>query len=285
MLPGLLCLGIEIYNQYFRNIASPFLAPGLGLVLLSLFFLVQHRKAYLVLSLLTLTYIAASLTLGLWGDFSRPSAVQCYRRWKFNTQTGRIRLEQPLGRMAPSSGSYISCSFEMKSWRDYLDNQPNLCTGFSEDLRVAMYLNDHDTDNGILRELQLNQFQLQGKSLLGEPLDRGALRVAFIKSSERLWPVYRCKAIYQVFEREVSPGQSRIIESFTRDGNGALKSFTESSALNLTAKELYAVYNAQGVLAEIPRLIGQSFVFPAKVDVGRVLKYNLPPYLYPGVPL
>ncbi|MFO1462816.1 MAG: hypothetical protein U1F66_03500 [bacterium] len=284
-LLGLACLGIEGYNQYFREISSPFLAPGLGFLLLSLFFLIKHRKAYFVLSVLTLTYVAASLTLGLWGDFRRGSVVQCYRQWSFDTKTGRLLLKMPLGRAAPTSGAYVTCSFTLRSWWDYLDNQPNLCTGFDEGLRVLMFLNDQEVDSGVLREFQINQFQLQGKSLLGEPLDRGALRLALLRAGGRLRPTFQVKAIYQVYERVLGEGQSRVIESFTRDGQGNLKSFTESSALNLTTKDIYAVYNQQGILSEIPRLNTRTFAFPARIDVAPVLKYTLPPLLYPGVAL
>lgn len=284
-LAGLACLGVEAYNQHFREISSPFLAPGLGLLLLSLFFLIKKRKAYFILSLLTFAFVAASLNLGLWGDFRRASVAECYREWAFDTQTGRIRLKFPLGRAAPSQGAYITCSFTMKTWWDYLDNQPNLCTAFDPNLRVLMFLNDQDVDSGVLREFQINQFSLQAKSLLGEPLDRGALRIALLKSPKKFRPSFQVKAIYQVFEREISEGQSRVIESFTRDGQGNLKSFTESSALNMTSKDIFAVYNQQGILSEIPRLNTRSFVFPARVDVSGVLKYRLPPLLYPGVSL
>jgi len=284
-LLGLLGLGIEGYNQYFREISSPFLAPGLGFLLLSLFFLIKRGKAYFILSLLTLSYVAASLTLGLWGDFQRSAVVQCYRLWSFDTLRGRLQLRQPLGRAAPSSGAYVTCSFTLKTWWDYLDDQPNLCTAFDADLRVRMFLNDQDVDSGILREFQINQFQVLGKSLLGEPIDRGALRLALLRAPGRLRPNFQVRAIYQVYERVLEEGQSRVIESFTRYGDGTLKNFTESSALNLTAKDLYAVYNQQGVLSEIPRLNTRTFVFPAKIDVAPVLKYHLPAQLYPGVAL
>jgi len=284
-LLGLACLGVEAWNRYFRQIASPFLAPGLGLLILSLFFLVKRRRAYFALSLLTLSYVAASLTLGLWGDFRRPTVAQCYREWAFDTATGRLRLQIPLGRSAPNQGAYIACSFSLRGWWDYLDDQPNLCTAFDERLRVVMFLNDQDVDNGVLREFQINQFGLQSKSLLGEPLDRGALRIALLREPGRFRPEFRLKAIYQVYERELEEGQTRVIESFTRDGQGNLKSFTESSALNLTDKDLYAVYNAQGVLTEIPRLNTRTFVFPARIDVSGLVKYQIPPLLYPGVKL
>lgn len=276
LLPGLACLGIEAYNQYYRQLASPFLAPGLGLVLFSFFFLAQRRWAYFTLGFLTLSYIAASLTLGLWGDFRRSAAPQCFGAWAFNTVTGRIQLEKPLGKSAPAQGAYITCSFAMRTWWDYLDNQPNLCTAFDENLRVTMFLNDQDTDGGILREFQINQFSLQSKSQLGEPLDRGALRLALMREDKKFRPKYQLKLMYQVYEREITPGHSRVIESFSRDGNGKLKSFTESSAINVTSKDVFAVYNAQGLLTEIPRLATKSFVFPARIDISRFERY-VPP--------
>ena len=284
-LLGLACLSVEVYNRYFREISSPFLAPGLGLLVLSLFFLVKKRRAYFLLSLLTLSYVAASLTMGLWGDFTRNSVAQSYRQWAFDTVTGRLQLKLPLGRSAPNQGAYISCSFTLKTWWDYLDDQPNLCTAFDDGLRVIMFLNDQDIDGGVLREFQINQFGLQLKSLLGEQLDRGALRIALLRSEKKFRPNFVLKAIYQVYERELADGQTRVIESFSRDGTGQLKSFTESSALNLTDKDLYAVYNDQGILTEIPRLNTRTFVFPARIDVSGVAKYAIPPLLFPGVKL
>ena len=285
LLPGMACLGVDAYNRYYRELSSPFLAPGLGFVLLSLFFLVQRRVAYFLLSFLTLAYIAASLTLGLWGDFRRPAVPQCYRQWAFDSRNGRLQLKEPLGKSAPADGAYITCSFTMRSWWDYLDDQPNLCTAFAQDLRVTMFLNDQDTDGGILREFQINQFSLQTKSLLGEPLDRGALRLAYLKEEKKFRPNYQLKAMYQVYEREITPGQSRVIESFSRDGTGKLKSFTESSALNLTSKDVFAVYNAQGLLVEIPRLATKSFVFPARIDVNKIDRYLPPTMIRYGEPL
>jgi hypothetical protein len=285
LLPGLVCLAVDAYNRYFRELNSPFLAPGLGFVILSLFFLVQRRWAYFLLSFLTLTYIAASLTLGLWGDFRRSAVPQCYREWFFDTVTGKLKLRQPLGKSAPPSGAYVTCSFSMRTWWDYLDNQPNLCTAFDENLRVTMFLNDQDTDSGILREFQINQFALQAKSLLGEPLDRGALRLAYLREERKFRPNYQLKAMYQVYEREIAPGLSRVIESFSRDGTGHLKSFTESSALNITSKDVFAVYNGQGLLTEIPRLATKSFVFPAQIDIKRIERYLPPPIIRYGEPL
>ncbi len=276
LIPGVACLGIDVYNRYYREVSSPFLAPGLGFFILSLFFLVQRRWAYFLLSFLTLAYIAASLTLGLWGDFRRTAVPQCYRQWAFDTVKGRLRLKEPVGKSAPAGGAYITCSFAIRSWWDYLDNQPNLCTAFDENLRVTMFLNDQDTDGGILREFQVNQFALQTKSLLGEPLDRGALRLAFLREEKKFRPNFQLKAMYQVYEREITPGHSRVIESFSRDGSGKLKSFTESSALNVTAKDVFAVYNSQGLLTEIPRLATKSFAFPGRIDVSKIEKY-LPP--------
>ncbi|HEX5033637.1 MAG TPA: hypothetical protein VFW62_04090, partial [bacterium] len=275
----------DVFNRYYRQLSSPFLAPGLGLFLLSLFFLVQRRWAYFLLSFLTLVYIAASLTLGLWGDFRRSAVPQCYREWAFNSVNGKVKLRQPVGKSAPAGGAYITCSFAMRSWWDYLDDQPNLCTAFAEDLRVTMFLNDQDTDNGILREFQINQFGLKTKSLLGEPLDRGALRLAYLREEKRFRPGYELKAMYQVYEREITPGHSRVIESFSRDGSGRLKSFTESSALNVTSKDVFAVYNSQGLLTEIPRLASQTFVFPARIDITRVERYKPPPVIRFGEPL
>ncbi|HCU24713.1 MAG TPA: hypothetical protein DF383_06830 [Deltaproteobacteria bacterium] len=284
-LLGLLCLGVEAWNRYFRQASSPFLAPALGFLVLCPFFLIRKRWAYIALSLLALAYVAASLTLGLWGDFQRASVVQCYRDWSFSTTQGRLRLSKPLGRNAPAAGAYISCNFALKSWWDYLDSQPNLCTAFDAELHVIMFLNDQEADGGILREFQINQYGLQGKSLLGEPLDRGALRIALNKTADRLWPKYKIKAIYQVYEQAISPGQTRVIESFARGPKGDLKSFTESSALNLDSKDLFAVYNSQGILTEFPRVPSRSFVFPAKIEVERVLKYELPRVIGPGFSL
>ncbi|HKX11549.1 MAG TPA: hypothetical protein VJP40_00245 [bacterium] len=285
LIPGLVCLAVDVYNRYYRQIGSPFLAPGLGFFILSLFFLVQRRWAYFLLSFFTLVYIGASLTLGLWGDFRHAAVPQCYRQWSFDTVKGRIRLQEPLGRSAPPGGAYITCSFALRTWWDFVDNQPNLCTAFAEDLRVTMFLNDQDTDGGILREFQVNQFSLQTKSLLGETLDRGALRLAFLREEKKFRPNFELRAMYQVYEREITPGHSRVIESFSRDGQGKLKSFTESSALNITSKDIFAVYNSQGLLTEIPRLATKSFVFPARIDVSKVERYLPPRVIRFGEPL
>jgi hypothetical protein len=204
-----------------------------------------------------------------------------YKDWKFNTKTGRIKLIHPLGFYPPAAGAYVTCSFALKSWLDYFDNQPILCTAFDDQLRILMFLNDHDTDEGTLREFQLNSFKVERKSLLGDPLDRSALRIAFIPLRNGLWPQFKIKKIYEVFEKEVEPGRTRVIESFSRKPSGALESLTESSLLNLTFKDLYAVYDQNGILVKIPRMNGRSFIFPAKIEVSRLAQYPLPPFIQP----
>lgn len=272
---------IEIYNRHYRGASTPFVWPAVGFVLLSGFFVVRQRWLYIVLGALTVIFTAVLIQIMLWTDYRHPSLVYNFRHWKLETATGRIQLTDPIGPYPPVGGAYISCNFALTNWLQYLETQPLLCTAFDEQLRLLMYLNDNDTEHGVLREFQLNQFIVDRKSLLGEPLDRMATRIAFIRSREGLWPQHRIKALYQVFEREISPGQTRVIESFSRDATGKLKSFTESSLLNLTSKDIFAVYNDQGLLTEIPPMGKRSFAFPAKVDTTPFLQYNLPPWIGP----
>ncbi len=282
ILPALVGISIDVYNRYYRGVASPLPCISYGLILISLFFLIRKRLAYFILTTLTFFYLVVFFVLGLWKGLDPRSAVYYYRNWWLNTRDGRIHLQEPLGNYPPATGPYITCSFTLRSWRDYLDNQPVLCTAFDKQLRMKMFLIDHDTESGILREFQMNEFRVERKSLLGDPLDRAAIRIAFIGTDKGLWPKYRIREIYQVFEKTIEGGQSRVIESISRNPQGRLKSFTESSLLNLTDKDVYAVYNAQGLLTEIPRLLGKTFVFPGKIDVGPILDYLLPERLEPG---
>jgi hypothetical protein len=274
--------GIEAYNRYYRGVHTPFLLPAIGLLLLSGFFVVRRRWMYIGLGVVTAIFTALFIQIQLWVSYQRPSLVYNYRGWEMDSTTGRIHLASPIGPYAPASGGYVTCNFALNDWLQYLDNQPLLCTAFDEQLRLLMYLNDNDTDQGLLREFQLNQFKVDRKSLLGEPLDRMATRIAFIRNKKGVWPRYRIKAFYQVYEREIGTGQTRVIESFSRDAQGRLKSFTESSLLNLTSKDVFAVYNDQGLLKEIPQMGKRSFAFPAKVDTSPFLHYNLPQRIRPG---
>lgn len=278
-------LGVELYNRHYRGVSTPFLLPALGLILLSLFFLIRKRWMYFVLVALTAIFTAVFLQVLFWQPYRRPSWVYNYRNWAMQTATGRLKLSHPLGPYSPASGAYISCNFSLIEWWQYLNTQPLLCTAFDAQLRLQMYLNDNETDQGLLREFQLNQFKVDRKSLLGEPLDRMATRIAFIRKAKGWWAPFKIKAIYQVYEREVSEGHTRVIESFSRDPQGRLKSFTESSLLNLTSKDVFAMYNGQGLLTEIPQMGGRSFAFPAKVDTTPFLNYNLPAIIRPGDPL
>ncbi len=126
------------------------------------------------------------------------------------------------------------------------------------------------------REMQWNFFQVERKSLLGETLHRGALRVTY-KISETWWrKKYQVEEIYQAFEKEINPGKSRVVETFLRDGKGRLKNFTESSLPNLSPEDLFATYNADGFLVDVPAVVEKSFVFPAKIDVSLLKHFRLP---------
>lgn len=280
--PGLLGLSIEVINRYHRGTSTPFLYPSLGLILVSLFFWAKKRWVYFLLIGLTVSYLFFLFRHTLWIE-SRPiSVVYYYSDWALNTTTGRIHLKNPLGSHPPPSGAYISCSFSLRGWKSYLNFQPTLCTAFDSKLRLLMFLHDHMTDEGPLREVHINQYHVDRKSLLGEPLDRSALRVAFALKENSWQPSYQIKAIYQVFEREVSPGKTKIVESFSRNNQGKLKSFTESPLLKFTTRDVYAVYNSGGILVEIPRMRGRSFSFPAKIDIESYRQYNLPKWIKPG---
>jgi hypothetical protein len=135
-----------------------------------------------------------------------------------------------------------------------------------------------------VREVQVNSFQVDRKSLLGEPLDRSALRMAF-EAVEKGWrPKYRLRSVYQVFEREIQPGITKIVETFSRDSRGRLKSFTESPLLKFSPQDIYALYDGDGALVEIPRSKEKNFSFPASIDVARHKEWQVPAWVYPENP-
>lgn len=282
VLPALAGILLEIYNRYYRGISTPFLIPALGLILVSLFFWVKRKWAYIFLMFATVLYTGFFLKHLFWQNAQPSFWVYNYRDWALNTQTGKIRLTGPLGNNSPVSGAYVSCNFSFGGWRSFLNFQPILCTAFDPQLRIKMFLHDQSTDAGQLREIQINQFRVDRKSLLGEPLDRSALRMAFIQKKGRLSPKFTLKAIYQVFERELSEQQTRIVETFARDAQGRLKSFTESPLLKFSNRDVFAVYNSQGYLVHIPRMKEKSFSFPAKIDIRSYQDYHLPKILKSG---
>jgi hypothetical protein len=279
ILPAVLGLCLELYNRYYRGLSTPFLYPSLGLILISLFFWVKKRWLYFALILLTAVYLVFFFRYTLWSERNPPSWVYYYQDWQFDTQSGRIKLKTPLGNYPPASGTYLSCNFALKNRLSYLNAQPVLCTAFDSQLRLKMFLNEHQTDEGTLREFQVNEFRVDRKSLLGEPLDRSALRIAFVPEKSLIFPKYRAKAIYQVYEREISPNRYKIVESFSRNAQGELKSFTESPDLKFTSGDVYAVYNADGILVKIPMIRNRNFSFPAQVDIRRYRNYELPKLL------
>lgn len=284
LIPAAVGFGLEAFNRYYRGLASPLLWISIGFLMLGSLFLVRKRLLLWLMVLLTLFYLSAFLVLGLWKLKPYPSVVHYYRTWWLHTPTGRLHLEQPLGYYPPASGAYVSCHFPFAGWKDLVRFQPTLCTGFDERLRLTMFLNDHETETGWLREFQTNNFLIQRKTLLGDPIDRGALRIAFVGEGKPLRPVFQIREMYEVFEKETEDGQSRILESISRDGRGRLKTLTESSLPNLTDRDLFAVYNSQGLLTKIPRISGKNVVFPGKIDVTPILEYRLPERIDAGGP-
>lgn len=279
ILPACIGLFFEFYNHFYRGVSTPFLFPSIGLILISVFFWVKKRWLYFALVGVTAAYLIFFFQFAIWKKSSPPSLIFNYESWELNTATGQIKLKIPIGTFPPSSGSYISCHFSLKSWTDYLNMQPILCTAFDDQLRLKMFLNDHETDEGLLREVHVNQFRVDRKSLMGEPLDRSALRIAFSPLDKGIRKKFKVKAIYQVYEREISPGKTHIVESFSRDSKGNLKSFTESPLLKFANKDVYAVYDHRGILVEIPRMKSRTFSFPAKIDINLYKNFQLPPIL------
>jgi len=276
LLPALASFGIEIYNRFYRGMQTPFLYLGIALLCFSLFFLVRRKRWMIPVGVAVVFYLAFLGIHQPWQGMDNTNQVYYYRHWSLNSADGRIHLTDPFGYYPPNSGSYITCNFNIKGWLGYLDNQPSLCSAFDAQLRLSMFLNDHETDEGILREFQWNTFKVGRNSLLGEPLDRSALRVAFLEDRSSFLKKFQVKEIYEVYERQVQTEQSRIIESFSRKGDGKLKSFTESSLINLTPKDVFALYNSQGLLKEMPKLGKKSFAFPAHIDISSVADYSLP---------
>jgi hypothetical protein len=281
MLAAVAGLVLEFYSRHFRGIGTPFLYPSLGFILLSLYFTVRRRWLYFVLLGITPVFLFFFFKDGLWLDNYPASVVYYYHRWSLNTQTGLLRLHQPMGPHPPTSGAYVSCNFSFKNWLDFLKTQPTLCTGFDDQLRLQMTLNDGEGSSGPVREFQLNYFSVDRKSLLGEPLDRSALRIAFLPKEKGLQPKYKIHEIYQVFERELEPGKNKIVESFSWNATGGLVSFTESPTLKFTGKDVYALYGPDGDLMEIPNRGNRSYSFPAKIDIQHYEVYHLPGILSP----
>lgn len=281
LLPALLGVFWEIYNRHYRGIGTPFLYPSVGLILLSLFFWARRRWMYGILVGIISVYLFFLFKNALLEKSFPPSVVHYYRHWALDTQTGLLKLYKPIGPHPPVSGAYVSCLFSLNHWFDFFRTQPTLCTGFDEQHRLQMTLNDGEGEKGPLREFQLNFFTVDRKSLLGEPLDRWALRLAFQPVHQGLFPRYQIKRIYQVFEREMAPGKNKIVESFSRDEKGELQTFTEAPMLIMTHDSVYALYGPDGGLMEIPQRAHRNYSFPAKIDIRHYENYNLPNLLGP----
>lgn len=276
IVPAIFLIYFHLFNLYFRGVHSPFLYPALGLLLLSCFFWIKKRWVYFLLMGITAVYLGVFFGFLLLRESPPGSVVYYYRNWLLNTQTGLLTLKKPVGPQAPPEGSYISCNFNLKEWKNYFETQPVLCTAFDPQLRLQMFLNDHDTAEGTVREVQINFFRVERKSLLGEPLDRSAIRIAFDLVGKNLQPKYRLRTVYQVYEREIRPGLNKIVESFSRDYRGRLRSFTESPFSKFSDQDVYALYDADGVLVEIPRSKAKNYSFPALIDIGHYREYQLP---------
>lgn len=281
-LAALAGLVLEFYYRHYRGIGTPFLYPSIGCILLSLYFSVRRRWAYFVLLGITPIFLFFFFKYGLWLDNYPPSVVYYYHEWSLNTQNGLLRLQKPMGPHPPTSGAYVSCNFSFKNWLDFLKTQPTLCTAFDDQLRLQMTLNDGEGSSGPVREFQFNYFFVDRKSLLGEPLDRSALRIAFLPRNKGLRPKYKVKEIYQVFERELEPGKNRIVESFSWNSVGGLVSFTESPTTKFIQWDIYALYGPDGGLVEIPHRGNRSYSFPAKIDIRNHQAYHLPNILGPN---
>lgn len=279
ILPAVAGIFWEFFNRYYRGQTTPFLYPALGLLLLSLFFWVKRKWIYILLLAGTAVFLFFFFRHLLDRNSYPHSVVYYYRHWSLDTRTGKIKLSDPIGPYPPAIGAYVSCNFTLKNWQDFLNTQPLLCTGFDKNHRLKMVLNDSDGLQGPVREFQVNFFFVDRKSLMGEPLDRWALRIAFKPNHQGISPHYGIQAIYEVYEREIRPGQSKIVESFSRNPDGSLKNFTESPLIKFSQKDVYALYGPDGGLIEIPRMNRRSFSFPAKIDVQRYENYELPRYL------
>lgn len=273
---GLAGVAWEIYNLHYRGVSTPFLYPALGLLLVSLFFWVKNKWAYLMLLILTGVFLFFFFRHTLWIQQANPSVVYYYQDWVFETKSGLIKPKQPIGPNPPVTGGYLSCNFSLIHWWDYLNTQPQLCTAFDQDHRLTMFLNDSEGMGGKIREFQLNYFRADRKSLLGEPLDRWALRLAYRPIEAGFREKFRLLSIYQVYEREIGNGRSKIVESFSRKADGSLKTFTESPLLKFSQKDVYALYGFDGELIEIPNRGRRNFSFPARIDVRGYQSYDLP---------
>ncbi len=277
--PAVAGIAWEVYNHYYRGIGTPFLYPSLGLFLISLFFWAKNKWAYILLLTVTGVFLFFFLRHTLWIKGSATSVVYYYQSWTFDTRKGTIEPKDPLGPTPPASGGYLSCNFSFNRWLDYLNTQPQLCTSFDKDHRLVMFLNDSEGMGGSLREFQINYFTVDRKSLLGEPLDRWALRLAYRPVLQGIKKRYQLLAIYQVYEREIGKGKSKIVESFSRKANGTIKTFTESPLIKFSQKDVYALYGFDGELIEIPNRGNRNFSFPGRIDVRGYQRYDLPPYL------
>ncbi len=281
-IPGFSGLSLELLNRYHRNLSTPFLLPSIGLFLVSGFFWIRRKNLYLLWLLINLAFLGFLVQNLLLTTESPFPLVRYYKSWEVKTDSGLIKLHIPLGNYPPNQGAYISCHFPLKSLKDYWNFQPNLCSGFDEKQRLEFFLNDQSSSGENLREIQVNYFDADRKSLLGEPLDRWAMRLAYLPHRNGLQMRFRLKSIYQVYEREIENGKSKIVESFSRNGQGQLKSFTESPKTKFTDSDIYALYGPEGELVEIPQKEGRQFSFPAKVDIRDYQNYQLPLSLRPS---
>ncbi len=280
-VPGALGLALEAFNRYYRNLSTPFLLPSLGLFLVSGFFWIRRKNLYLLWILVNLIFLGFLIQSLILTTESNLPLVRYYESWEVKTESGLIRLHKPAGNYPPRQGAYVSCHFPLQSLRDYWNLQPNLCSGFDESQRVEFFIDDQVSSGENLREIQINYFYAERKSLLGEPLDRWALRLAYLPEKNHFGIRFKLKSIYQVYEREIENGKTKIVESFSRNGRGQLKSFTESPKTKFSDGDIYALYGPEGELVEIPQKEGRQFSFPAKVDIRDYKNYQLPSILRP----
>ncbi|MCP5468708.1 MAG: hypothetical protein H7A32_05520 [Deltaproteobacteria bacterium] len=282
VLPASFGLGVEVYNLYFRGMSTPFLWISVTLFLLSMFFWIRQTWLYVFLLLFLGAFLFYYLQFIAADSLAPKSSVYYYQRGYLNTQNGRLVLKKPLGKYPPQEGPYLACYFRIFEWKQYLNLQPRMCTGFDKSLRVNFSLNDQLAPEGRIREIQINDYHIERKSLLGEKLDRGALQLSYLSTEEKIWRNFRLQSTYEAYEREYQKNRFRVVESISRDAQGKIKRITESPLEVYSRPDQFANYGPNGKLKNAPKNQLKPFVFPKQIELKVYNNKGLPSRLKPG---
>lgn len=267
-----LCIYFLIKNIYLRGVHAPFLLQGfcLSIFILSLIW-VKIRKTLLML-------LVATLALSIYTAYQikhyqlkikQSWFVFHYADWEISSEDGQIHVSNPLGAIIKTNGPYLTCNFSIEKYQDYFDFAPQLCVAYDLFSRITLHYGQQGKKGERIRNIQINRFALNEKTLLGEIYTRQATRYTFI---EHLG-IFSLENVDIANEKEFQNNQSRVLETLTYDSSGTLTQITESSLLNLLHRNVYAVYNTEGQITQIPTK-NASFSFPSKINTKEIKEFK-----------